>query len=151
MHSDHFHIHCPFSGITFHVSIILSFSFWTVHIIHIWITVDLPNLKFTKKLRTYSRVVHIAVVSSCILLSTLGPIVALAKYKYVVIKVPALTCAPDNLEFIFYALILPCVVLLATSTSFLVLLFWTVYKVGYLQWQHHACPPCHSQHTCIDL
>ena len=103
--------------------------FWTVHIIHIWITVDLPNVTFTKKLKTHSKVVHIAVVSACILLSIIGPIVALAKYSYVVIRVPALTCSPNDLDFVFYTLILPCVLLIATSTSFLVLLFWTVYKV----------------------
>ena len=90
---------------------------------------DLPNLKFTKKLKTHSKVVHIAVVSSCILLSTLGPIVALAKYPYVVTRVPGLACTPDNLDFVFYSLIFPCVILFATSTTFLVLLFWTVYKV----------------------
>ena len=118
-----------FSGVTFHISIILAFTFWTVHIIHIWITVDLPNVTFTKKLKAHSKVVHIAVVSACILLSIMGPIVALAKYSYVVIRVPALTCTPDDLDFVFYTLILPCVLLIATSTSFLVLLFWTVYKV----------------------
>ena len=90
---------------------------------------DLPNLKFTKKLKSYSTVVHIAVVSSCILLSMLGPIVTLAKYKYVVIRVPALTCTPDDLDFVFYSFIFPCIILVATSISFLVLLFWTVYKV----------------------
>ena len=94
------------------------FLFCTTHIIHIWITVDLPNLKFT-----HSKVVHIMVVSSCILLSILGPIVALAtaKYKYVVTR--------DYLDFVFFSLILSCAILVATSTSFLVLLFWTVYKV----------------------
>ena len=117
------------SGITFHVSIILGFSFWTVHIIHIWITVDLPHLTFTKKLRNHPKVVHIAVVSACILLSIIGPIVALTEYSYVVSRVPALVCTPNDLDFVFYSLILPCIFLLATSTSFLVLLFWTVYKV----------------------
>ena len=90
---------------------------------------DLPNLTFTKKLKTHSKVVHIAVISTCTVLSILGPIVTLAKYKYVVIRVPALACTPDDLDLIFYSLILPCVLLIATSTSFLVLLFWTVYKV----------------------
>ena len=118
-----------FSGVTFHISIILAFTFWTVHIIHIWITVDLPNVTFTKKLKAHSKVVHIAVVLACILLSIIGPIVALAKYSYVVVRVPALSCSPDDLDFVFYTLILPCVLLIATSTSFLVLLFWTVYKV----------------------
>ena len=119
----------PFSGITFHISIILAFCFWTVHIIHIWITVDLPNLTFTKKLKTHSKVVHIAVVSTCILLSIVGPIVALAKYSYVLSRVPALSCTPNDLDFIFYSIMLPCILLLAIATSVLVLLFWTVYKV----------------------
>ena len=116
-------------GITLHVSLILAFCFWTVHIIHIWITVDLPNLKLTKKLKTHSKVVHIAVVSSCILLSTMGPIVTLAKYSYVTTRVPELACLPNDIDFAFYSLICPCAILIATSTSFLILLFWTVYKV----------------------
>ena len=146
------------SGVTFHISIILAFMFWTVHIIHIWITVDLPNVAFTKKLKTHSKVVHIAVVSACILLSIIGPIVALAKYSYVVVRVPALTCSPDDLDFVFYTLILPCVLLIATSTSFLVLLFWTVYKVcielkriwqGHVRMSAIMCPVCANQ--CVNV
>ena len=109
---------------------------------------DLPNLTFTKKLRTHSKVVHIAVVSTCILLSILGPIVTLAKYKYVVIRVPALTCTPDDLDLIFYSLILPCVLLIATSTSFLVLLFWTVYKVCIVVAYGRSM---HVHHALVDL
>ena len=116
-------------GIAFHVCIILAFCFWTVHIIHIWITVDLPNLKLTKKLKTHSKVVHIVVVSSCILLSIMGPIVTLANYSYVVTRVPGLACVPNNIDVLFYSFICPCVILVATSATFMVLLFWTVYKV----------------------
>ena len=90
---------------------------------------DLPHLKLTKKLKTHSKVVHIAVLPTCILLSMLGPIITLAKYKYIVTRVPGLACLPDDIDFAFYSLICPCVILVATSTSFLVLLFWTVYKV----------------------
>ena len=90
---------------------------------------DLPNFKLTKKLKTHSKVVHIAVVFSCILLSTLGPIVTLAKYSYVVTRAPGLACTPDDVDFVFYSFICPCVILVAVSTSFIVLLFWTVYKV----------------------
>ena len=90
---------------------------------------DLPNLKLTKKLKTHSKVVHIAVVSSCILFSILGPIVTLAKYSYVVTRAPGLSCAPDDVDFVFYSFTCVCVILVATSASFMVLLFWTVYKV----------------------
>ena len=92
---------------------------------------DLPNLKLTKNLKTHSKVVHIAVVFSCILLSTLGPIVTLAKYSYIVTRVPGLACTPDDVDFLFYSFtfICPCVILAAVSNSFMVLLFWTVYKV----------------------
>ena len=119
----------PLLGITLHVSIVLAFCFWTVHIIHIWMTVDQPSLTFTKKLKTHSKVVHIVVVLTCILLSTLGPMVTLAKYSYVVTRVPELACVPNDIDFAFYSLLCPCAILTATSTSFLVLLFWTVYKV----------------------
>ena len=90
---------------------------------------DQPNHILTKKLKTHSKVVHIVVVSTCILLAMLGPVVAVAKDLYVLSRVPALTCTPNDLDVFFYSFMLPCILLLATSTSFLVLLFWTVYKV----------------------
>ena len=133
LHSFHF-LH---AGITFFVSIILAFSFWTVHIMHIWITVELPHLTFTKKLKSHSKVVHILVVLLCFLISVIGPIGALAKYSYIVTRVPALTCSPNNIDYIFYSLIVPCIILLGLATSFLVLLFWTVYKV------------CRHGHVCM--
>ena len=111
---------------------------------------DLPHLTFTKKLKSHSKVVHILVVFSCILLSSLGPIGALAKYTYIATNVPTLLCTPNNTDYILYSLILPCIILVGVSASFLVLLFWAIYKVCMHVYVHKSTICQKASIQCID-
>ena len=116
------------AGFIFQFLILMTFLFWLEHIIHIWITIEFPHA--AKKLKKRNKYIHITTVLVVVAISLIGPVVAAAKFPYIVPRLPVLTCFPSNLNWIFYSLILPCSIILATASTFLVLLFKTTYKVN---------------------
>ena len=116
------------AGFVFQFLVLMTFLFWLQHITHIWITIVFPHA--AKKLKKRERVIHILMVVVMVVISLIGPVVAVAKYPYIVPRLPAFVCFSSNLNWTFYSLILPCSIILALATTFLILLFERTYKVS---------------------
>ena len=99
-----------------------------MHIIHIWISIAFPY--FAKKLKKREKVTHITVVLLVVVISLVGPVVSIAKYPYIVPRLPTLVCFSSDLNWTFYSLILPCSIIFALASTFLILLFNATYKVS---------------------
>ena len=83
-----------------------------------------------KKLKKRDKYIHITIVLVVVAISLIGPVVAAAKFPYIVPRLPVLTCFSSDVNWTFYSLILPCSVILATASTLLILLFKTTYKVN---------------------
>lgn len=118
--------YCTISGFLFQFLIVMLFSFWLLHIVHIWISVAFPHI--AKKVKKHDKIIHVVTVVLIVLLSLIGPVVAVAKYPYIVPRLPTLTCFSSDLNWTFYSLILPSCIAIALASTFLILLFNTTYK-----------------------
>ena len=120
--------HTISAGFIFQFLVLTTFLFWLLHIIHIWISIVFPHA--AKKLK-HDKYIHITTVLVVVAISLIGPVVAAAKFPYIVPRLPVLTCFSSDLNWTFYSLILPCSIILAIAlTLLLILLFNTTYKVS---------------------
>ena len=116
-----------FVGFLFQFLIVMLFSFWLLHIVHIWISVAFPHI--AKKVKKYDKLIHVIAVVLIVIFSLIGPVVAVAKYPYTASRLPTLACISSDLNWNFYSLILPCCLVFALASTFLILVFNTTYKV----------------------
>ena len=116
------------AGFTFQFLVLMTFLFWLLHIIHIWISIVFPHA--AKKLKKRDKYIHITTVLVVVAISLIGPVVAAAKFPYIVPRLPVLTCFSSDVNWTFYSLILPCSIILAIASTLLILLFNTTYKVS---------------------
>ena len=116
------------TGFIFQFLMLVTFLFWLLHIILVWITVVFPHT--AKKVKKRGKVIHVTMVVAVIAFSLIGPVVAVANYPYIIPRLPVFTCFSSDLNWTFYSLILPCSITFALASTFLVLLFRTTYKVS---------------------
>ena len=133
VHLPHFFFHVP--GITFYYTLI-QLALWTLlHSIFLLLAIGFPftfrRLKTSRRLRQ----AHIA----CVLVAVLVPLplaLVFLRDGFVTNQFPVLVCLGRNLDYSFYAFVLPISVFLAATTSSLLLTFWMLFKVqcNYNMW-----------------
>ena len=107
----------------------LQMSLWTVfHVIALFWGLRFPFHYRKVKLDGYIKYIHIVSVVVAVL-APLIPALPPLKDGFIATGTPPLLCSVRNADYTYYLLILPISILLAVSTSFLVLIFWTVLKV----------------------
>ena len=74
------------------------------------------------------RYTHVAIVVLAIVLPLPAPLVHL-KDGYRTVGTPAITCVGSNLDYNFYALIIPVCITIGINTCLLILTMWTIFKV----------------------
>ena len=85
-----------------------------------------------REFKTSGRIRYVHII--CVVLTVVVPIpggLVHLKDGYRPISAPTLACVGSNLDYGFYALILPISVAIAINSCLLVLTIWTIFKVYY--------------------
>ena len=127
---------CPYTvGVMYHISLPILSITWVVQIIHIWLTLFFPIS--SRWLTKNSKFIHVSVIVGTVFLCSIGPILTLSVYRYQVTRLPPGVCTPSNVDLHFYTIYLPIAIITAVGVSFLINIFWIVWKVSCIHIQCH--------------
>lgn len=117
--------------------------FWLCHILAIYWGLKFPFHARTFRTTHRTRYLHIACVAVCMILPTIPVAATMIKYShgksfreavdgglgFGVVRFPPILCTGRDQDAMFYALILPVVVLLMFGMTVLIAIFWIIHKV----------------------
>ena len=103
--------------------------FWLLHLIHLFIKINLPF--WSKKLdRKKAKIIlHAVEVTGAFILCGLAPIVYVSVSKYSFGRFPPLFCFPSKVVN-FYTICLPLCVILGAGVILAITMFWILHKVS---------------------
>ena len=123
-------------GVTFQFTVTFAFILWLLHIIHIWITLFFPI--WSRRLTKHLKLIHVSVMVITALICSIGPTVVLAKYKYVLTRLPPTACAANDLDLVFYSIVFPINIITPLGVSFLTNILWLIWKVHIYMYLPHC-------------
>ena len=127
-----------------HYALVQLAVFWLCHVLVLFWGLKFPFHWRTFKSTTKLKYVHL----SCVLIGLLGPfvpvIVTISKFShgksaaeaakgglgFGITRFPSLLCSGRDDKTVFYALVLPIILIIMIGMAILVLVFWIVYKVS---------------------
>ena len=118
--------------------------FWLCHILAIFWGLKFPFHARTFRTTHRIKYLHIACVALCTILPLISVVATMVQYSrgksfgeavegglgFGVVRFPPILCTGWNQDTMFYALILPVVVLLMAGMTVLIVIFWIIHKVS---------------------
>ena len=119
------------SGFVFQFGVGVILGCWVAQLVYMVILLHFPFFgeRTLKKKKTYFHVVSLVVI---IILSLIGPVVALARFNYRTVRFPTFICLSSNQDWVFYSFALPISIFTATGVILCILLTRAVHKVSVL-------------------
>ena len=87
-----------------------------------------PRAKSIMK-RKKQTIIHISIIVVGIFISALGPIITLAGFDYIPLRLPPVDCMANNFDVLFYTFVFPLQIIMTIGVSLLLMLFWMTHKV----------------------
>ena len=127
-----------------HYALVQLAIFWLCHVLVLFWGLKFPFHWRTFKSTPKLKYIHL----SCVLIGLLGPfvpvIVTMSKFShgksaaeaakgglgFGITRFPSLLCSGSDEKTVFYALVLPIILIIMIGMTILVLVFWIVYKVS---------------------
>ena len=119
-----------FPGFVYYYGLLQS-TFWIVfHVAALFWGIQFPFHYRQFKENGYIKYIHIATVATAVLVPLVSGLAPL-KDGYVPARFPPVVCIARNTGYTFYGIELPVSILLAITTSLLIVTFWIILKVVY--------------------
>ncbi len=131
-------------GATFYYCTLQLSMFWLCHILAIFWGLKFPFHARTFRTTHRIKYLHIACIALCTTLPLIPVVATMVQYSrgksfgeavegglgFGVIRFPPILCTGRHQDTMFYALILPVVVLLMAGMTVLIVIFWIIHKVS---------------------
>ena len=122
---------CTVSGFVFQFAFGVILGCWLAQLTYMVILLYFPFFG-ERTLKKKKKLYHAISIVVIITLSLISPVVTLAWFNYVIVRFPPLMCLPSNQDWIFYSMVLPGSIVMATGTIFCILLIRAIHKVSVL-------------------
>jgi uncharacterized membrane protein len=119
--------YCTICGFLFHFGIMAPILIWVMHLIYITVLLAFPIFG-EQKLQKWSRIIHVLIVASALLLTLIGPISVVSTTGYVTITFPPTICFPGSVNAVFYSMIFPSSILFCTGVILMILIIRQIHK-----------------------
>ena len=118
--------------------------FWLCHVLAIYWGLKFPFHARTFRTTHRTKYLHIACIAVCTILPVIPVLATMVKYShgksfgeavegglgFGVVRFPPILCTGRDPDTMFYALILPVIVLLMVGMTILIVVFWIIHRVS---------------------
>ena len=118
-----------YAGMVFYYVLLQQAVWWFFHVFLMFWKIRFPFHARSFETDGYFKRIHITCVILGLLIPLIPVITVLGSEGFTITIFPPLLCNSKTADPVFYALVLPIIVLLQVGVSLLVVIFWIVHKV----------------------